>query len=233
MSTALPSAQLADISNESVIPITLVQLAERFGDIPATRICLNPAPGTATEDDVIRFQEGGDCLYELVDGTMIAKDMGTYESHIGGMIYGLLFVYLRQNPIGIVIPADGMFRLRSANVRLPNVAFIANARLQDAAIRRQKIAGISPNLAIEVISAGNSRKEMDDKLKEYFVSGSQEAWYVYPKKRELHQFVTPQAPQVWQGSAKVTSALLPGFELNLAEIFESPFAPPTDNPGKK
>lgn len=223
MSTSSPTGPANDFAGFH--PLTLAQCAERFGDIPAIRICLDPEPGTATEADVIRFQESGNVLYELVDGTLIAKDMGIYESHIAGTILGLLFIYLRQNPIGTSLPADGMFRMRAANVRLPDVAFIANARLQDAAIRTQKIAGVSPNLAVEVISAGNSRKEMDDKLEEYFASGCQEVWYVYPRTRELHQFNTPEGARIWQGDVRVTTTLLPGFELPLAEIFESPFAP--------
>jgi Uma2 family endonuclease len=226
MSIASTSATFAGSANDEA-PVTLVQLAERFGDIPATRICLDPSPGTATEEDVIRFQEQHDRLFELVDGTLIEKDMGIYESHIAGTIHGLLFAYLRKHSIGVSIPADGLFRLRAATVRLPDVAYIANSRLQNAKLREEKIANISPNLAIEVISAGNSRKEMEDKLTEYFDSGSEEVWYVYPKKRELHQFFAPQAQQIWQGSTTITTPLLPGFELKLAELFESPFAPPS------
>ncbi len=225
MSTTSPSASFPDIDIDALAPrpVTLVELADRFGDIPATRICLSPPPGQATEEDLIYFDEHEDRLFELVDGTLIEKTMGNKESRIAGMIFGALYVYLRANPIGVAMPGDGQLKIRSDAIRVPDVSYLTNERSRQSGFaKRQKIAAVAPNLAVEVISQSNSRKEMDEKLKDYFSTGSEEVWYVYPKTRELHQFTGPQAPRVWQGEATITTPLLPGFEMKLAEIFELP-----------
>lgn len=48
--------------------LTLDDLAKLFGDMPAWRIRNAPAPGTATEDDVIEIEEREDrlCLARLL-----------------------------------------------------------------------------------------------------------------------------------------------------------------------
>lgn len=203
--------------------MTLVQLADRFGDIPATRICMNPPPGQATEADLLYFQEHEDRLFELVDGTLIEKTMGNFESQIASTIHGLLFIYLRANPIGLPLMPDTQLKLRRGAIRLPDVGFLSNERARESGYPRgQKVATVAPNLAVEVINEGNSKKEMDDKLQEYFRAGTEEVWYVYPETRELHQFTSPNNPRINQGDAQITSPLLPGFTLNLPEIFQLP-----------
>ena len=42
----------------------------------------DPAPGTATEDDLLRINEAEERLYELVDGTLVEKVMGYAEGFL-------------------------------------------------------------------------------------------------------------------------------------------------------
>jgi hypothetical protein len=53
----------------------------RFGGIDPARILLDPLPGTATEEDLIRVVEAkSGPLCELVDGTLVDKVMSVEES---------------------------------------------------------------------------------------------------------------------------------------------------------
>jgi Uma2 family endonuclease len=217
MSTSSSTGSFADF--DSVRPFTLVELAERFGDIPANRICMSPPPGQATEEDVLYYDDHEDRLFELVDGTLIEKTMGSYESRIAGKIFGFLFIYMQAHPLGDLFPGDGQLKLRNKRIRIPDVSFVTNERIKNSDFKQARIASLSPNLAVEVISESNSQKEMDDKLQEYFATGSEEVWYVYPTPRELHQFTSPADPIVHREDGTVTTRLLPGFELNVKEIF--------------
>ncbi|QDU25329.1 hypothetical protein ETAA8_03940 [Anatilimnocola aggregata] len=201
----------------------LVQLAERFGEIPVARIAMRPLPGQATEEAVVYLAEHEDRLCELVDGILIDKATWTFHSFIGSRICSSLASYVGLHSGGIVLGGSAAYRLRTGLIRRPNTAYLAADRAQQffAGIQENLIP-VAPTLAVEVISDSNSRKEMDEKLKEYFSTGSEEVWYVYPKTRELHQFTSPQSPLVWQGTAMVSTSLLPGFELKLAEIFQNP-----------
>ncbi len=59
---------------------TLADLHERLGGIPLHRIRYHPAPGTDTEADVLVHPHGEKRLCELVDGVLVEKPMGYYES---------------------------------------------------------------------------------------------------------------------------------------------------------
>ncbi len=59
---------------------TLQDLVDRLGGIPLSRILAKPAPGTATEADLIQVNDGNRRLCELVDGALVEKAMGLRES---------------------------------------------------------------------------------------------------------------------------------------------------------
>ncbi len=61
---------------------TLADLRRRLGGISLERIWFHPAPGTATEKDVITAEERENRLCELVDGTLVEKAMGFEESRV-------------------------------------------------------------------------------------------------------------------------------------------------------
>jgi len=73
-------------AKESVIrapvphPDTLDELVKRLGDIPLSRILVDPAPTTATEGDLLEASRKHDKLLELVDGVLVEKAMGYRES---------------------------------------------------------------------------------------------------------------------------------------------------------
>lgn len=229
MSTATPLP--IPFGDDSPPIFTLVELASRFGEIPATRICLSPAPGQATEQDVIDFQEHEKRLFELVDGTLIEKTMGIFESIIAINIAGMIRNYLSSNPIGAVLGTDGMMQLFPGRIRIPDVSFISLQRGLKAGISNFKIAPLAPDLAVEVISASNSRQEMADKLREYFAGGSQEVWYVYPLRKELHQYQNVDTFSVLSIDQTLTSPqLLPGFAMRIADAFFNPFAESAQTP---
>jgi Uma2 family endonuclease len=228
ISTPLSSAQRE--------PLTLVDLANRFGEIPLGRICQDPPPGEATEADLLYYSERRNRLFELVDGTLIEKTMGNFESIIAGYIHNALQNYLHTHRIGLVMPADGQLKLKPDTIRVPDVCFITRERAKQSNFLQTPIASLSPNLAVEVISKSNSKREMSDKLAEYFASGTEEVWYVYPEQRELHQYTAVNVWQVLKETDTLTSPqLLPDFVLPIASIFVDPLAdePHTAPPAEK
>jgi len=90
---------------------TAADLANRFGPIPLRRIRFEPPPGTATEADVVEIHDREKRLYELVDGTLVEKTVGAYESHLAVTLIVLLGGYVRNGGFGMVLGADGMYRL--------------------------------------------------------------------------------------------------------------------------
>jgi Uma2 family endonuclease len=199
---------------------TAADLVHRFGPIPLARVRHDPPPGTATEADVIRIHDHEDRLCELVDGTLLEKTVGTYESYLAGIIVRLLGNFVAERNLGIVLPPDGMMRLAPGLVRIPDVSFISWDRLPSGQVPREPIADLVPNLAVEVISAGNTRQEMERKLREYFQAGVEQVWYLYPNTREMHVYTDKNSHEVITESQSLDGGeILPGFTLPLKTLF--------------
>jgi Uma2 family endonuclease len=80
-----------------------------------------------------------------------------------------------------------------------------------------------PDLAVEVLSEGNTAKEMSDKLADYFDAGVRLVWYIDPRDRTVQVFTRPDSPQVLHEHDTLTGGeVLPGFTLSLKEFFQEP-----------
>src|SRR4029453_147368 len=140
METQERSAPMASMSTG----MTLADLLERFGPIPAARIRYDPPPGTATEQDVLALEARENRLFELVDGVLVEKPMGFYASFLAIRLAQLLLAFVEQHALGIVAGADGMLRLAPGLVRIPRVSFVSWDRLPPRRGPRQPISPPGP-----------------------------------------------------------------------------------------
>jgi Uma2 family endonuclease len=197
------------------------------GYVPAERIRLAPRPGSATENDVLRAYESGKRLCELFDGVLVEKTVGAYESHLALWLAQLIGPFVRANDLGLLLGADGMLRLAPGLVRIPDCSFIAWSQLPGRVFPRSPIPDLHPDLAIEVLSAGNTRAEMHRKLHEYFNYGARLVWYLDPVRQEMRVHTSPSEIRiVTLDDALDGGQVLPGFTLPLAEVFAVPLGEP-------
>ena len=166
-------------------PETIADVLARLPEVPASRIRIRPTPGSATEQDVIEVHDREGRLCELVDGVLVEKVMGYYESRIAAVLIFLLERHLQSHPLGIVAGADGMMRLAPGLVRIPDVSFVDWNRLPARRVPRDPIPDLVPDLAIEVLSEGNSPEEMSRKAREYFSTGVRLVWMFQPDSRSV------------------------------------------------
>src|ERR1700694_3138250 len=148
---------------------SFADLLDRLGNVPLDRIRVHPAPGTATEDDLIAGCE--DRLCELVEGVLVDKPVGFHESLLATLVSSLLWRFLYEHDLGLALGADTMLRLAPGLVRLPDVSFASWARSPGLQLPMTQIAALTPDLAVEVLSPSNTRREMTRKLHEYFAGG--------------------------------------------------------------
>jgi Uma2 family endonuclease len=199
---------------------TVGDLLTHFGGISPRRIRLRPAPGTATEQDVIDIQNREDRLYELVDGVLVEKIMGFEESYLAAVLIQVVGIYVAKADLGIVVGADGTVQLMPQLVRIPDVSFISWRRLPSRKIPVEPIPNLVPNLAVEVLSKGNTKREMDRKLKDYFLAGVELVWFVDPAKRTVKVYTAPdQFTLLTEDQTLDGGQVLPGFRLPLKELF--------------
>lgn len=203
------------------------ELLERLGNIPPKRVCMDPLPGTATEEDLIRKHGRPRKLYELVDGTLVEKPMGRPESYVASELGRMLGNFVVQHDLGFCTGADDLVELMPRLVRGPDVCFVAWKKGGERTIDTDAISKRVPDLVVEVLSPSNTRDEMAKKRKDYFFAGVQLVWEIDPRKRTAEAYTAPdEKTAVPAGGALDGGDVLPGFKLPLAKLFEK-FPAPT------
>ena len=199
---------------------TLADLLEHLGGISPHRIPLRPAPGTATERHLLALHKRDKRLYELVEGVLVEKIMGYAESYLAMELGRLLGNFVAAHDLGVLTGADGAMRLMPGLVRIPDVSFIRWDRIPDRRIPAQRLPDLTPDLAVEILSEGNTPGEMDRKMRDYFFSGTRLVWYIDPKLRTVRVYTSPdQCVELSDRDTLDGSAVLPGFSLPLAQLF--------------
>ena len=198
----------------------MADLLDRLGGIPLTRIRLRPAPGTATEEDVLRIDAKEDRLCELIDGVLVEKPMAIAESILGIAIGSFLRAFVVAANLGLVAGADGMVRLFPGMVRIPDIAFYSWDRLPGRRYPTTPIGALAPDLAVEILSKTNTKAEMARKRQEYFQAGVQLVWEIDPEARTVAVYTGPeQCIVLTQDQTLDGGDVLPGFTLPLRELF--------------
>jgi Uma2 family endonuclease len=199
---------------------TVADLLRHFGPIPASRVRHDPPPGTATEKDVTELEAREGRLYELIDGVLVEKTMGYYESYLAALIVRWLGDYAEKHNLGIVTGADGASRLLPEQVRIPDAALVRWDRLPGRRLPPQAIPPLCPDLAVEILSEGNTPEEMERKLVEYFRAGVQVVWYVDPTRRSVRVYTGPDRPITLTEEHTLDGGDRPaGFRLPLRQLF--------------
>jgi Uma2 family endonuclease len=198
----------------------VADLLEHLGNISPRRVRLRPTPGQATEKDVLELEAHEDRLYELVDGVLVEKIMGYPESRLAMWIGHRIEAFLEEHDLGIVAGADGTMRLAPSLVRIPDVSFVAWERLPNRELPTEAIPDLTPDLAVEVLSEGNTPQEMERKLKDYFFAGTTLVWFVDPAARTVEVYTAPdQSFKLTERQTLDGGDVLPGFKLPLADLF--------------
>jgi Uma2 family endonuclease len=199
---------------------SLADLLEELGGISPSRIRVRPPLGTATEQDVINIHDRENRLFELVDGVLVEKVMGYYEGRSAAVLIFFLETFLTDHNLGITAGADAMMRLSSGLIRIPDVSFISWDRLPGRRVPRMPIPQLAPNLAVELLSEGNTRAEMDRKLREYFAAGIELVWYIDPDTHTAQVWTSLEdSVAIEEDGALDGGTVLPGFRLPLRDFF--------------
>jgi Uma2 family endonuclease len=164
-----------------------------------------------------------DYLYEVVDGRIVDKTMGAYESLLAGLIYGAIDRYDESHPLGRAL-IEMIFDLRPHvdRERRPDVAFVSFERwARDRRVSRARSWAVIPDLAVEVISRTNTVDEVADKLEEYFQAGVRLVWVVYPAHSKIYVYTSTTSVRILTPNDELDGGdVLPGFRRPIRDLFD-------------
>src|SRR5262249_41457556 len=155
-----------------------------------------------------------------VDGTLVEKAVGFFEDRLGSVLLYFFETYLDKHNLGFCVGAQAMMRIVPERVRLPDVSFISWNKLPKRRVPTKPIADLVPDLAVEVLSKGNTRREMKIKREEYFRGGARLVWEINPKKQSARVYTSPNRFQeIGPDGVLDGGDVLPGFMLPLKQLF--------------
>jgi Uma2 family endonuclease len=199
---------------------TVADMLEQLGNVPANRVLLVPAPGTATEQDLLDLLDHQDRICELVDGVLVEKAMGYIESLLAIALSGYLRDFVKKHNLGIILGEAGTLRILPGQVRIPDVSFISWKKFPGGKLPRVQIPSVAPDLAVEVLSPGNTEGELRRKLQDYFSAGVRLVWYIEPASRSAKVYTSPDQFEAFNDTQSLSGGeVLPGFELALRDLF--------------
>ena len=173
-----------------------------------------------TAEELYRMPLEGSC--ELVEGELIPMSpAGWHHGYFVFEVGGALREFVRERGLGKVLGGEaGLITKRDPDsVRGIDIGFISNERL--AQVQSQSYLDVAPELVVEVVSPGNTRKEMQEKVEEYFGVGVERVWIVEPERRRALVYRDAgHSDEVGPGGVLRGEGVLEGFELPLEDLFE-------------
>jgi Uma2 family endonuclease len=120
-----------------------------------------------------------------------------------------------------VYAADTGLRLASDpdTVRAPDVALVSQARVEAVG----EVEGFwpeAPDLAVEVVSPGDSYSEVEEKVFDWLEAGTKMVVVVNPRQRSATVYKSPSdITALTEADVLAGGDVVPGFELAVREIF--------------
>ena len=132
-----------------------------------------------------------------------------------------LAVYVKAKRLGVVLGAETGFVLKRNPdvVRGADVAFVSASRLPPTGLPTRYWEG-APDLAVEVVSPGDTVDEVEEKVADYLEAGARMVWVVNPRRRTVIVHRPGAQPLVLRaGDVLDGDDVVPGFRLDVTDIF--------------
>jgi Uma2 family endonuclease len=187
-----------------------------------------------THEELLRLDaEHDEARVEVEDGEIIISERDMTLLHLLAikLLYDILNPFVISHRLGVVFMDGLRYRLvgTAADVRrarMPDLSFVRAAGIPPDVDLDGDFPG-APDLAVEVISPGQSNTLLLKKLLGYLEAGTVEGWLIYPRKQEIHVYrQAAEGVVIYSGDMAVdTSLLFPGLTLRASDIFRSTLTP--------
>lgn len=161
-----------------------------------------------------------DVACELVDGKAIPKmSPKGFHAALQGALLILVQNWCKEK--GRIYPEWALVLQRHGKdwVPVPDLTYISFKHLSEDWMKDEPCP-TPPELAIEIISPGQTFGDLAEKASDYLAAGVSRVWVVDSKARSTTIFFPDASPQTKRGTDLFTDSLLEGLELSPQQIFQ-------------
>lgn len=175
-----------------------------------------PTTRTWTEAELMALPEDG-LKRELVGGEIVVSPAGAPHGRVIVELILALAAHVKALRLGHVFDSSTGCWLSSGNLRVPDLCFVSRDRMPGEI--PPGFLRVPPDLVVEVLSPGDSPREMEAKIADYLASGVRLAWILDPRTRRaaIHR---PGAPPRDVDAAGDLDGedVVPGFRCRLTDV---------------
>jgi len=183
------------------------------------------APGVATHpltaDELLTLPDDG-MRHELLRGELTnVVPPGYRHGRVVAAVAAKLEQHVAARGLGHVLAGDPGFHLSSDpdTVRAPDVAFVAQARVDALGVPDGFWPG-APDVAIEVVSPGDSYSDLQEKALEWLAAGARLVLVVDPRRRTVTAYRSAdRIVELSAGQVLDASDGVPGWSISVEELF--------------
>jgi len=163
--------------------------------------------------------------HEVVDGELVMSPKNNwYHGRIGARLTIALGNFVNEHQLGALLDSSTGFWMYNRNCRAPDISFVPRRRLESLNFgpKERRFFPGAPDLAIEILSDSNTRREIDERLRDFFGSGTQIAWIIDHEREMVEVCHSPTQRQlIGSGGFLDGEKLLPGFPYPIADLFKA------------
>ncbi len=175
----------------------------------------------STANELFEMPDDG-FRYELVKGEL--RKMSPSGGEHGVVVVNitlLLGQHVKINNLGACCGAETGFKIASDpdTVQAPDLAFVSRERIPESGVPKKFWPG-APDLAVEVVSPGDTYSEVEEKVEEWLAAGARAVWVLNPKRRSVSVYRSmSDVTHLSEGDELDGGEVVPGFRCKVSEIF--------------
>jgi Uma2 family endonuclease len=160
--------------------------------------------------------DASDLTYELIDGIAVPKMSPKYfHSRSTLALVNILNLWSDgRGRVGI----EWAFDLSEDFTPVPDLLYVSFDRLPES-WNENAACPVPPELAIEIISPGQTFGQMTQKAGYYLTGGVLQVWVVDPEAKSVTVFYSDRAPTTYMENRIVTDDLFPGLSVEIDRLF--------------
>ena len=157
---------------------------------------------------------------ELLDGEIVMSPAGSEHGRKIMRFSTALGSHVFQHKLGELFDGQTGFRMKSGGLLSPDISFVSKDRLLGLRQAPEGFFEGSPDLAIEFLSRGETRKFIERKVSLYFKNGTRLAWLIDLRREFVLVYHNPtDVRKLTRGDSLHGETVIPGFSIGIDAIF--------------
>jgi Uma2 family endonuclease len=171
-----------------------------------------------TKAEFWALADASDSNYELIDGIAVAKMSPKYfHARSARRILNILEEWAKNRGRAEM---EWAFDLSDDQTPVPDLIYVSFDRLPES-WNENAACPVSPELAIEIISPGQTFGQMTQKASSYLAGGVLQVWVVDPAAQSITVFYPDCAPKTYMNSQVITDDLFPGLSIEIVDLWSA------------